>query len=108
MRRFFGDLLPEPVLARTTKASFDEAFWNRHSRAFAASWESEGVDVEIVDVAALGREWSSPAPNPRSYLLFQAAWLERSRGTAPDEVEQQLGGSIERVPVAGSPELPRR
>jgi asparagine synthetase B (glutamine-hydrolysing) len=108
MRRFFGGLLPEPVLVRTTKASFDEAFWNRHSRALAASWEGEGVDAELVDVDALRREWASPAPNPRSYLLLQAAWLERSRGTAPDEVEQQLGGSIERVPVAGSPELPRR
>ena len=110
MRLLFGDLLPEPVLARTTKASFDEAFWNRHSRAFAAAWEGQGVDSELVDLEALRREWFSAAPNPRSYLLIQAAWLDGagSSGAAPDEVEDQVSGGVQRVPVARSPELPGR
>lgn len=110
MRALFGDLLPEPVLARATKASFDEAFWNRHSRAFAASWDGSGVDAEVVDTELLRREWSSPAPNPRSYLLLQAAWLDgaRSGGAASDEIEEQIGGRLERGPVARSPELAGR
>ena len=109
MRQFFGDLLPEPVLARSTKATFDEAFWNRHSQAFAASWHGEGVDAEVVDVDALRREWTSPAPNPRSYLLAQAAWLNATRsGGARDALEQHVGGGVEPVPIRRSPELPGR
>ncbi len=104
MRLFFGDLLPEPVLARTSKATFDHAFWNRHSRVFAASWQGEGVDAEIVDTEALRREWMSPAPNPRSYLLAQAAWLEGTRSAgASDELEQDVGGGVLPLPVRRSP-----
>jgi asparagine synthetase B (glutamine-hydrolysing) len=109
MRLFFGDLLPDGVLARTTKASFDEAFWNRHSRAFAASWQGQGVDTQVVDVEALRREWLSEAPNPRSYLLVQAAWLAgASSGRARDDLEQRVSGAVEPVPVRRSPELPGR
>jgi asparagine synthetase B (glutamine-hydrolysing) len=109
MRQFFGDLLPEPVLARSTKATFDEAFWNRHSRAFAASWQGVGVDTEVVDLEALRREWTSPMPNPRSYLLVQAAWLESTRsGGARDALEQHVGGGVESVPIRRPPELPGR
>jgi asparagine synthetase B (glutamine-hydrolysing) len=107
MRMFFGDLLPDAVLARSTKATFDEAFWNRHSRAFAASWQGQGVDAELVDVEALRREWTSAAPSPRSYLLVQAAWLDgRRSGGAADEVEQGVGGGVEAVPIRRSPKFP--
>ncbi len=109
MRLFFGDLLPEPVLARSTKATFDEAFWNRPSRAFAASWLGEGVDADLVDVDALRREWTSPAPNPRSYLLLQAAWLAGTRSSgAAHELEQRVGRSVQPVPMRRSPKLPGR
>jgi asparagine synthase (glutamine-hydrolysing) len=104
MRLFFGDLLPEPVLTRSTKATFDEAFWNRHSRAFVASWRGEGVDAELVDTEALRREWTSPAPNPRSYLLAQAAWLEGKRsGGASEELQQDVGGGVLPLPIRRSP-----
>jgi asparagine synthetase B (glutamine-hydrolysing) len=96
MRLLFGDLLPEAVLSRSTKASFDDAFWNRHSRAFGRSWQGQGVDRTLVDVEALRREWTSPAPSPRSYLLAQAVWLDgaRSAGPAADQVEQHVRGVV--------------
>jgi asparagine synthetase B (glutamine-hydrolysing) len=96
MRFLFGDLLPEAVLTRSTKASFDEVFWNRHSRAFARSWRGQGVERTLVDVEALRREWASPTPSPRSYLLAQAAWLgdAGSDGAASDDVEQHVGGPV--------------
>jgi asparagine synthase (glutamine-hydrolysing) len=77
MRRLFGSLLPDEVLARTTKSGFDQAFWGEPSRAFAADWDGEGVNPELVDADALRREWALPDPDPRSFLLLQAAWLAR-------------------------------
>jgi asparagine synthase (glutamine-hydrolysing) len=96
MRRYFGDLLPEPILVRSTKASFDEVFWNRHSRAFAQSWNGGGVDPGTVNVEALRREWASPAPNPRSFLQAQVAWLNSSssREVVPNEVDQRIGSGV--------------
>ena len=96
MRRYFGDLLPEPILVRSTKASFDEVFWSRHSRAFVQSWNGSGVDPGIVNVDALRREWASPAPNPRSFLLAQAAWLNTSgsRDVSANEFDQRVGSGV--------------
>jgi asparagine synthetase B (glutamine-hydrolysing) len=37
MRSLFSDLLPDDVLARPSKATFDGAFWNRHSQCLAAA-----------------------------------------------------------------------
>ena len=79
MRLLFGDLLPDDVLARTTKSSFDEAFWSDWSRALAADWSGAGADRELVDVEALREEWSSPDPDPRSFTLVQAAWLAENQ-----------------------------
>jgi asparagine synthetase B (glutamine-hydrolysing) len=92
MRRFFGDLLPEPVIARRTKASFDEAFWNRHSRAFAAGWSGGGVDADLVDTEALRREWTHERPDARTFTLLQAAWLAENASAGRDRVEQPLAG----------------
>jgi asparagine synthase (glutamine-hydrolysing) len=88
----FQGLLPEPVLTRASKTVFDEAFWNEPSRAFAAGWNGEGVGHELVDASALAEEWVSPKPDPRSFLLAQAAWLGQQRGSA-DRVEQALDGA---------------
>jgi asparagine synthetase B (glutamine-hydrolysing) len=75
MRLLFGNLLPDEVLARSSKSGFDQAFWTDWSRAFAAEWEGEGADPGLVDVEALRQEWASPDPDPRSFTLLQAAWL---------------------------------
>jgi asparagine synthase (glutamine-hydrolysing) len=80
MQALFRDVLPEDVLARPTKASFDGAFWNAASRAFAARWDGSGVDPELVDADALRDEWRSEAPDPRSFTLAQSAWLASGNG----------------------------
>lgn len=75
MRAVFGDVLPEPVLARCSKATFDEAFCSRHSRAFAAAWTGGGVDTSLVDSDRVAAVWNAVRPDPRSLSLMQAAWL---------------------------------
>jgi hypothetical protein len=77
MRALFADLLPEQVIARPTKARFDEVFWRTHFRAFAESWTGEGVNGDIVDPGVLREEWLSPSPDVRSTMLIQSAWLAR-------------------------------
>jgi asparagine synthetase B (glutamine-hydrolysing) len=78
MQALFRDVLPDDVLARSTKASFDGAFWNAASRAFAAQWDGSGVDPELVDTDALREEWASESPDARSFTLAQSAWLAGS------------------------------
>ena len=89
MTSLFGDLLPEDVLDRRTKASFDGAFWNEPSRAFARRWDGSGVDDDVVDVDALRAEWSKESPDPRTYTLAQSVWL-RTRAASADDLEQPL------------------
>jgi hypothetical protein len=91
MRLVFGDVISADILARPSKASFDAAFWNAHSRAFAAGWDGEGVDHELVDADALKDEWRSEAPDPRSFTLAQAAWLARHASSA-DGLQQTVDG----------------
>lgn len=75
MRTLASDLLPEPVLARTSKASFNDAAMNVHTRAFMKRWTGAGVDPTFVDLKALRREWKSDAPHPSSLGLLQRARL---------------------------------
>jgi hypothetical protein len=81
MGMLVGDVLPASVIGRRSKASFDGAFFNVHSRRLAATWNGEGVDPAHVDPAALRDHWSGPAPEAHSFLLLQAAWLARESGT---------------------------
>ena len=94
MRSLFGDLLPQEVLARPDKASFDEPFFNRHARAFAHAWTGGGVPDDLVDGEALRRHWLGASPRPQSFSLLQAAWLADSerRPSAGDRVQEPLGG----------------
>ena len=79
MRALCGDLLPEALLARSSKATFGEVFWGDHARRFAERWDGSGVDGETVDPDALRRAWLAPSPDARAALLLQAAWLEDDR-----------------------------
>jgi asparagine synthase (glutamine-hydrolysing) len=90
MRALFDGLLPEAVFARTTKALGDEIAWTKRSRDFAKSWDGSGVDRELVDEAALRREWVAPNPQPRTATLLQAAWL----ASAGERVQQPLSGGV--------------
>ena len=42
MRCLFADLLPEAVLSRTTKASFNQTRWGEFEREYARGWSGEG------------------------------------------------------------------
>jgi hypothetical protein len=85
MRALFGDLLPPEVLSRRSKAGFDAVFFNRHSRAFANSWDGTGAPDGLIDAAALRQHWLDGAPNAQTFTLLQALWLAR------DRVQQPLG-----------------
>jgi asparagine synthase (glutamine-hydrolysing) len=109
MLALFADLLPRDVLARSSKAGFDNVFFHRHSREFAATWDGEGVPGDAVDVDALRREWGSGAPAPQSLTLLQAAWLAReARASAGELGHEPLGGLLEGPPTAGPPDLHER
>ena len=102
LRAVVGALLPDEVLARPTKSSFDGAFFSTHSRAFAASWAGEGADEEVVDIPRLRRHWRSPQPTGRTFTQLQSSWLAVERG------EQEVQRARQPIPVATAPELPRR
>jgi hypothetical protein len=77
----FGDLLPSELLARPTTPTREDRFWGRHSRELAEVWQGEGADPDLVDSQALRLQWSSPHPDPRTFLLLQSAALARERAT---------------------------
>ncbi len=73
-RRLVGDLLPDAVLSRTSKASFNSTRWGAAEREFAQSWDGVGFDDTWIDPEALRREWLSERPHPASSYLLQVAW----------------------------------
>jgi asparagine synthase (glutamine-hydrolysing) len=83
MRVVFADTLPDALLARSTKAHFDEALWGRQSREFAQGWDGSGVDEQLVDATALREEWLKSPPDVRAAMLLQSAWL--STTAAPSD-----------------------
>ena len=68
MQRFFGDLLPADVLARTSKARFDDIFWTAETTDVAAGLPMERV-ARFVDVPALLALWRSVRPKGNTFLL---------------------------------------
>ena len=96
MEAVFGKRLPPELHTRSTKAQFDGAFWNDHSRDLVARWGGEGVDTDFVDVDVLREVWTSPAPDARSFPLLQAVWLavEGRRDRSAEPVEQELHGVV--------------
>jgi asparagine synthetase B (glutamine-hydrolysing) len=89
MHALFGMLLPTEILERSSKTGFDEAFWGKPSRAFAAAWDGKAVDEELIDAEALAVEWASAEPDPRSFLLVQSVWLAQERRSS-NRVEQAV------------------
>jgi len=76
MRHLVGDLLPEALVRRVTKATFRDAFWSRYAAAFAGSWDGSGIDRDIVDGEALLAHWTSGGPvDARTFGLLQTAWM---------------------------------
>ncbi len=83
MTELVGDLLPDTLTGRSTKARFGDVFWTAPARELVAGWTGEGVDHSIVDAERLAEEWRSPAPAPHTVTLLQSVWLSRDRATAP-------------------------
>jgi Asparagine synthase len=107
MSLLVGDLLPDELLGRATKASFDAAFFADHSRALVGRWAGEGADPELVDAESLRAEWAGPSPDPRSFTLLQAAWLAmQERRSSGEDGVQPLERPLHRVPARGPAELP--
>jgi len=73
-----GDLLPEPLLQRSTKAVFTASLWGSRSRAFAAEWDGRGLDAELIDPEALRTAWTRDPPDVRALAALQHAYW-RSR-----------------------------
>jgi asparagine synthetase B (glutamine-hydrolysing) len=98
MRALFGELLPDDVLTRESKAHFLYAYLRDTSRAFARSWDESGLDPELVDAATLRAAWLSLMPSGASGLALQAAWL-----ASGDEIEQPPGGVPNELEATGPP-----
>ena len=75
VRRLFGDLLPEAIVTRSSKTTFDKVFWTERARSFARGWDGSGVPLQWVDARALARHWAGSHPIVPSSFLLQAAWL---------------------------------
>ncbi len=75
MRRVCGDLLPDALISRTTKASFSGAIWGPRTREFMESWSGGGLNPHYVDEARLCAEIDSDRPDFRTILLVHQAWL---------------------------------
>lgn len=75
LQAVFGDLLPEAIYERRSKASFNRAFYGPHARSFVERWQGDGVDDTLVDRDALRRAWHDPVPDGRTFTLLQHAWL---------------------------------
>jgi hypothetical protein len=75
MRILFSDVLPDEVLRRSSKASFDRAYMGAPTREFARDWDGSGVDTALVEPEALRAAWLSDHPSTLSGTLLQQAWL---------------------------------
>lgn len=93
LRSLVPDLLPDAVLARTTKAEFRGAFNARHTIDFAQSWSGTGLDEEMVDIDELRRMWLSGRGTALTAALLQTAWLSehsprRTAGTEENRLAE--------------------
>jgi asparagine synthetase B (glutamine-hydrolysing) len=83
MQALFGDDLPPELIGRQSKASFNDALWSTHTRAFVDGLDDARLRValdrlsltDVVDVDAVRAHWSGADPLANSFLLLQACWL---------------------------------
>jgi asparagine synthase (glutamine-hydrolysing) len=79
LRHLVPDLLPDAVLARTSKADMRGGYMAGPTRAFAARWDGTGVDPGVVDPGELRRLWLAEGGASATGALLQAAWLAGER-----------------------------
>lgn len=75
MRMLFGDVLPDEICRRTTKAEFGAVAIGEASREFLAGWSGAGIDPDVVDPDLLRAAACGDKPPFGAQLLIQAAWL---------------------------------
>ncbi len=82
-----GDVLPPALVARGTKAYFDEAFFGSASRTFGKDWDGSGLDERYVRPEVLRRMWtdSERVPDARTFPFVQQAWLAARAQPSVDE-----------------------
>lgn len=79
MRALFGDVVPDEICRRTSKAHFGAVAIGAASRAFLQGWDGAGVDAEVVDADELRRALLGELPAPGAFMLLQSAWLAGNR-----------------------------
>jgi asparagine synthetase B (glutamine-hydrolysing) len=75
MRITFGDILPDAIVRRSQKASFNSAYMGEPTHTFAREWDGTGLDDSLVDADLLRAEWLSERPAALANALLQQAWL---------------------------------
>jgi asparagine synthetase B (glutamine-hydrolysing) len=80
--RMFGDALPEQLVRRPDKATFDAVYFAGPCNDFADRWGGEGAPAGIVDPEGLRAIWRQPFHRLRTGLLVQALWLATRERTA--------------------------
>ena len=94
LRLLAGDVLPQEIIARRSKAHFHHAYFRGPSRAFARRWDGAGLDPALVDPERLRQAWLGRWPRGSSALALQAAWLA-STGDELEEAPAGLGQELD-------------
>lgn len=96
MSALFGDLLPPAVLARTSKAQFNRAYFGERARDFAQQWDGAGVDSGLVDSERLRAHWLCEQPDIASFTLLHVAWLAAQKPTQKSTQKPAQNGEGQR------------
>jgi asparagine synthase (glutamine-hydrolysing) len=83
LRSFFSELLPDEIIERRSKATFNTALFGPYTRAFAARWEGTGAPAGV-DAEWLKQHWVSDAVSAGTAPLLHHVWLASEGGRAPD------------------------
>jgi asparagine synthase (glutamine-hydrolysing) len=92
LRSLFSEVLPDEVLARSTKAIFTGPYWSGEAREFIEAWDGSGLPSGLVEGDGLRAVWQRRFPDARTGLLLQAAWAAT---LGPGDVKQSLNCRVE-------------
>lgn len=73
-RLLAAGLLPDAIIERRDKASFNTSRFGPPSQQFAREWDGRGLDESMVDPEALRAIWLADAPHAATAMLLQQAW----------------------------------
>jgi asparagine synthase (glutamine-hydrolysing) len=92
LRHHFADLLPPLLRERTTKATFNSAFFGDDTRQFATTWDGSGLPASV-DTAWLRDNWLSHTPHAGTAMLLQRAWSATCAGASNSPVAVTTRGT---------------